>query len=77
MTFMNSFLLFCQDNRSALLEIGGSNAEVTSILGAMWRNLASEEKSKYKDRASLQPKPQRKQKKQNNFLYKFKISPTI
>ena len=76
---MNSFLLFCQDNRSALLEIGGSNAEVTSILGAMWRSLSSEEKLKYKDRASLLPKLEKKpkQSEQNPFIYKFKLSPTI
>ena len=73
---MNSFFLFCQDNRSALLQIGGSNSDVTSILGAMWRNLPSEEKARYKERASSLPKLRKPRNRPafSNYTHKFKIT---
>ena len=78
---INCFLLFCKDNRDELLDVGGSNAEVTSVLGAMWRKLPGEEKEKYKLLAkekALQPRQTLPSPNANYkpFLHKFKLSKT-
>ena len=50
---VNCFFLFCNENRAniALSNPNLSNSSVSSLLGKMWRNLDSQTKLEYKQRA--------------------------
>ena len=76
----NRFFLFCDDHRKQLLEIGGSNSDITSVLGAMWRDLPESEKAYYTEQA----RQNRLLKRGNNrskvakqgdkYMHKFKLT---
>lgn len=73
---VNCFLLFCSENRAKVSSENPeqSNADVTSKLGKLWRELPDNQKKYYKERASRDIKGRRKKNNlEKQYLFKFKV----
>ena len=73
----NCFFLFCLDNRSSLLVSNPnlSNAEITSMLGKLWRELSNDKKEYYKQKSKLVTTSKKtKENYQKQYIFKFKVN---
>lgn len=83
----NCFFLFCKEHRKKVSASSPhlTNAEVTSILGKMWRELSIEKKEYYKSLSYKQQKPKgaewsirrnhKMNQEQSQFTFRFKLKP--
>ena len=76
---VNCFFLFCLENRSSLFVSNPnlSNAEITSMLGKLWRELPIDKKEYYKQQSELVTTSKKtKENHQKQYIFKFKVNKT-